>query len=110
MTIESQVKLWGAVPLGKKHDVGSATSFEYKFGRLTWSIADRYHVLNEDQIIHSTIERGLVVEPDRSGEREPERFYGQTLSQDEINDAQIALPVHPLTPGIVRVLTWKPTK
>ena len=82
---------------------------EHKFGSYNWSISTEYIIRNENEINVNTTENGLVVDPNEQGERDPKTVHRTILTKDEINRAQIAVPFFKGVPGIVEVLSWRPS-
>jgi hypothetical protein len=82
---------------------------EHKFGSSIWSISTKYIARSEDEINVNTTEKGLAVDSDGNGERAPEIVHRQILTREEINSAQTAIPIYPVS-GIVRVISWRPSK
>ena len=111
MTIESQIKLGGVIPVGPKREVKPGKTFSHSIGDTLWGLSTKYNVKESDVIVVTTEQRGLAVDSadHRRGKNELRSLHSDTLRGDEINKAQVGTPLR-FAPGLIRVFTYKPNR
>ena len=111
MTIETQLKIGGIIPIGKKQEAVPGESFRHRFDRIHWSVETEVYIRNPDILVVAVTEKGLVVDPDEGYSRsaDQEKISLRAYTKSEINESELAVPIS-VAPGVVRVFSWKSTE